>query len=70
MKAGVALAEIAPKANRQVTRFDNRHDIEGRKRLDQTTEQLNDRLGRGALQLAAAERRKAWAMKRERFSPC
>ena len=69
-KAGVLLAEIAPKANCQATLFDDPDELERRERLNRTMDDLNERFGRGTLQLAAAGRRKAWSMKRDRLSPC
>lgn len=69
-KAGVLLAEIAPKASRQATLFDSPEELERRDRLNFTMDQLNARFGRGALQLAGAGRRRPWSMKRERLSPC
>jgi DNA polymerase V len=69
-KAGVLLAEIAPKANRQATLFDDPDELERRDRLNQAMDALNLKFGRGTLQVAAAGRRRPWTMKRERLSPC
>ena len=69
-KAGVLLAEIAPKASRQATLFDDPDEIERRDRLNCAMDELNLRFGRGTLQLGGAGRRKAWSMKRDRLSPC
>lgn len=69
-KAGVLLAEIAPKCNRQATLFDEPNDIERRDRLNRTMDHLNSRFGRGAMRLGGAGRRATWNMKRDWPSPC
>lgn len=68
-KAGIQLAEIAPRANRQASLFDDGEAIERRRRLNTTLDRLNQKFGRGTLGVAAAGVQKSWSMRRENLSP-
>lgn len=69
-KAGIQLAEIAPKAIRQATIFDDAELMQRSDRLNATMDRLNRKFGRGTLSVAAAGVSKDWSMRRENLSPC
>lgn len=68
-KAGIQLAEIAPKQIRQTSFFDDAPDLERRSRLNATMDQLNARFGRGTVLVAGAGTEHRWAMQRQSLSP-
>lgn len=68
-KAGVQLGEIAPKANRQATLFDDDAGLGRRARLNATLDRLNLKFGRGTVLLAGEGTSKGWSMRRENLSP-
>lgn len=68
-KAGIQLGEIAPKAHRQVTLFEDTEELERRSRLNATLDRLNLKFGRGTLMVAAAGTEKRWSMRRQNLSP-
>lgn len=71
-KACVMLSELQPQSQRQAGLWDAPEDEVARQRsqsLMAVLDQVNDRFGRGTLQLGAMGVRPAWTMKRERVSP-
>lgn len=67
-KAGVLLTGLVPEQQIQMNLFDAR-DRERAKTLMQTIDQVNARLGSGALQYAVAGFHPGWQMRRSRMSP-
>ena len=70
-KAGVMLMDLQPATREQLTLDLDETLPENKTRLMQAMDQLNQRYGRGTLQLASAGAPKAmklWAMRQERMS--
>ncbi len=68
-KAGVMVLQICPEETTSLSLFQNALEVEKRKVLLQTLDQLNDRFGRGALVFASEGVRKRWSPKALLKSP-
>ena len=71
-KAGVMLMDLQPASRHQMTLDWDEDMPENRSRLMRAMDQVNQRYGRGTLQLASAgapTARKLWAMRQERMTP-
>jgi DNA polymerase V len=68
-KAGVMLAGIETSTRLQADLF-AQNDSPERDKLMQTLDALNNRYGRGTVQLASAMQNEDWRMCREKLSPC
>lgn len=68
-KAGTMLMHLQPKAQRQVTLFEDPEKIERRDKLNRTMDSLNCRFGRGTLGLAGGGTERRWKMNRGNLSP-
>jgi DNA polymerase V len=67
-KAGVMLVELAPKAQRQATLFDDAEQLRRRDRLNTALDRINGRFGRDTVHLAGSGVERAWAMCRRNVS--
>lgn len=68
-KSGTMLMELQPKAQRQVTLFEDPVAIQRRERLNLTLDRINARYGRRAVGLAGAGIAKAWTMRAGNRTP-
>lgn len=68
-KAGVMLAELSPKANRQHAFFVDNNKLERRSTLNEAMDRINVRFGRGTLRLAGSGIERPWQMRRQYLSP-
>lgn len=68
-KAGVMLSDIRPKAQRQVTLFEDTSVLQRRDRLNNVLDRINARYGRDTLAIAGAGIDKAWTMQRSNLTP-
>lgn len=68
-RAGVMLADLSPKAQRQITLFEDPEKIARRDRLNQVMDVANKRYGSGRVALAGAGIEKRWRMNRAHLSP-
>lgn len=67
-KAMVMLMDLSPKAERQITLFEDTAAREKRERLNATLDRINRRYSRRTLQLAGAGIDKGWSMKQGNLS--
>lgn len=68
-KAGVMLAGIETAKHQQADLFAAKSDP-AREKLMEVIDSLNNRYGRGTVQVATAAQSEDWPMCRERLSPC
>ncbi len=67
-KAGTMLMDLSPKAQRQITLFEDPSDVERRDRLNSVMDSVNRRYGSGTLAVAGAGIQKGWRMNRAALS--
>jgi len=68
-KSGTMLMELIPKAQRQVTLFENTEHIAMRERVTAVLDRINGRYGRCTLALAGAGLDRPWTLKAENRTP-
>jgi DNA polymerase V len=69
-KAGVMLAGIESATGQQADLFAAKKSSPEREKLMEAIDSLNNRYGRGTVQVATAAQSEDWRMCRERLSPC
>jgi len=68
-KSGTMLLQLSPKAQRQVTMFEDTAALERRARLNATADRINLKYGRSTIALAGAGLEKPWSLLAENRSP-